>query len=91
MKIIPAAAGTSAFVIEADANMVVTSIKETTVIGWRITPSLALPVIAFEVDPATTDIFPVDAHTGGVIHPLHGQFSTLQDLIDNCYLGEATP
>lgn len=85
--IIPAQPFSSALLITSDENLIVQDVEIVQIIAWRITNGVAYPILAFEVDASYQDILPFDENTDRIIHPIHGTFNCIREVLDYIYMG----
>lgn len=86
-QIIPAQPSSSAYLITSDEDLIVQDIDVVQIIAWRIQNDVAYPILACEVDGSCEDVLPIDDISGSVIHPIHGAYDCICDVIDCLYMG----
>lgn len=76
-----------AYLINSDEDLIVQDIEVVQIIAWRIQNDVAYPILASEVDGSCADVLPIDDISGSVVHPIHGSYDCICDVIDCLYMG----
>lgn len=86
-QVIQAQPCSSAYLVTSDENLIIQDIEIVQIIAWRVKNEVAIPILACEVEASCQDVFPIDKITGKVIHPIHGAYDCICDVIDHLFMG----